>query len=121
MNHVRYQCAQAPDVSLNFAPEYKTDPMLAGGDLTFRADVNYRSAISMREFETAPNVQKPCTLLGASVVWDSANQLYGVRPFGTNLTNEAVRGTMTVASGVGARLVTWQPPRQGGVETTARY
>jgi iron complex outermembrane receptor protein len=111
----------APDVSSNVSVAYHTDPIIAGGALTFRGDLNYRSTVYLREFGLEGDYNDPVTMLGASIKWDSPNEDYSIRLFGTNLTNEAYHPTLTASALLGGAGGPWNKPRQYGIELSAKF
>jgi iron complex outermembrane receptor protein len=113
--------ANAPKVLLNFGASYKTDPVIAGGYLSFRADLNYRSRVYFREFKALADSQAPNALLSASVAWTSEDDKYSVRVFGKNLTGRNYYSQLAQATSLGSRFISWGAPRQIGVEVKAGF
>ena len=110
----------APKRSANAGVAYRTDPM-DFGRLTARADVSYRSTIYFREFNEPLDAQKPYTLVNLALIWDSPDEKYRVRLYGTNITNEGYIGRLNSADAFGSRFVVWGAPRQVGVELKANF
>lgn len=110
----------APKRSANAGVAYRTDP-LSFGRLTARADVSYRSTFYFREFNNPLDAQKDYTLLNLALIWDSPDEKYRVRLYGTNVTNEAHIVRMGSSDNFGSRFVTWGAPRQVGVELKANF
>jgi iron complex outermembrane recepter protein len=111
----------APKVSLNFGAAYRTDPILAGGRVTARADISYRSAVSFAYFDLPLDTQTPYTVLNANLIWDSPDDRYQVRLFGTNLLNSAYIESMLESAAQGSRLINWGSPRQVGLELKTKF
>jgi iron complex outermembrane recepter protein len=110
-----------PETSITLGLAYETGPVIAGGPLTFRVDTNYRSDYYLRPFNQPADQQDAYTLVNGSVSWDSQNDAFTVRLFGSNLTDEDYYASMGAASQQGSRLVTWGAPQQVGIELQARF
>ncbi len=110
----------APEVSANLGLAYTTDPSDIG-TWTFRADGSYRSKYYFREFNADADSQEAVGLLNLAIIWDSPDDKYRVRLYGTNVTNEDYLVRMAGATALGGRFVTWGPPRQLGAEFMARF
>lgn len=111
----------APDYSVNIGAEYRTDPVIAGGTLTFRTDLAYKSRIYYREFGRQADSQEGYALLNASVQWKSADENYSVRLYGRNLTNEDYLTSIATTSLTGNRFGRWGAPRQYGIELRTKF
>lgn len=111
----------APDYSANAGISYETLPVIAGGSLTFRGDLSFKSRIFFREFGDVRDSQESNTVLNASIQWTSENGNYSVRAYGRNLTNEVYYSSLAQTSFLGNRFATWGAPRQYGVELRARF
>lgn len=111
----------APGFSGNFGFSYETNPILAGGALTFRGDLSYKSRIQFREFDNDADSQEAYALLGASVQWTSPDGRYFVRAFGRNLTDEEYYQGLAQSSLTGTRFVSWGAPRQIGIELRTNF
>lgn len=111
----------APDVSVNVGFDYRTEPVIAGGSLTFRGDLGYKSRIYFREFGNNADSQPAYALVNASIQWSSADERYSIRLFGRNLTGEDYRVSLAQTSFVGNRFGLWGPPRQYGVELRTKF
>jgi iron complex outermembrane receptor protein len=110
----------SPRLSGDFGIAYRTDPM-SFGRLTARLDASYRSRTFFREFNADIDSQAPYGLLNLNVIWDSPDQRYMVRLYGTNLANQAYIQAMGDSTNVGTRYVTWGAPRQIGAEVKVRF
>jgi iron complex outermembrane receptor protein len=110
----------APKRSINGGIAYRSDPF-SFGRLTARADVSYRSSFYFREFNNPLDGQDAYTLTNLALIWDSPDDKYRVRLYGTNVTNEARIIRMSSSDQLGARFVTWGAPRQFGVELKANF
>lgn len=108
--------SNSPDFSANVGAAYETDPVLAGGALTFRADLAYKSRIFFREFGNNADSQSAYALLDASVTWRSADERFSARIFGRNLTSSDYVQGLAQSSATGTRFGTWGAPRQIGIE-----
>ena len=113
--------ANSPKISFNFGLAYRSDPILAGGRVTARADVSYRSEIYFREFNLPLDSQDQYTLVNASLIWDSPDETFRIRAFVTNLTGEDYITRMGASDNFGSRYVTWGAPRQVGLELRANF
>ncbi len=111
----------APDVSVNVGFDYRTQPVIAGGSLTFRSDLGFKSRVFFREFNNVADSQPAYAVLSSSVQWSSADDRYSVRIYGKNLTNEDYLISLAQTSFVGNRFGLWGAPRQYGVELRTRF
>ena len=111
---------QSPKVASNFGVGYRTTPA-DFGTLSFRADVSQRSRQYFREFNGPLDSQDGYALLNGSITWQSPDEKYQVRLFGTNLTNKPYISRMDSSDSLGARFISWGAPRQYGVELRARF
>jgi iron complex outermembrane receptor protein len=111
----------APKVLSNITVGYTTDPVLADGTLDFRLDVNYRSEVTLREFDTDSDRTDPITLIGVSAKWVSASEDYSVRLYVENLSDEAYYEFASASSQSGYAFATWNTPRQYGLELKANF
>ncbi|MFK7831162.1 MAG: TonB-dependent receptor [Congregibacter sp.] len=111
----------APEVSSNVSIGYATDPILAGGTVDLRLDVNYRSEVTLREFDLASDRNDPITLVGVSAMWRSASEGYSVRFYVDNLTDEAYYEFASASSQSGYAFATWNTPRLYGVELNVNF
>jgi iron complex outermembrane recepter protein len=116
-----FRLPNTPETSVTLGIAYETGPIIAGGPLTFRVDTNYRSDYYLRPFNQPADQQEAFTLVNGSVTWESQNETYLVRLFGSNLTDEDYYASMGAASQQGSRLVTWGAPQQVGIELQARF
>ena len=108
--------SNAPDFSFNFGGAIETDPVIAGGRLTFRGDLAYKSRIFFREFGNVADSQGAYILADASVTWRNADENFSVRVYGRNLTGEDYIQALAQSSATGTRFGTWGAPRQFGIE-----
>lgn len=115
------QLNYAPKVLSNITVGYTTDPVLADGTLDFRLDVNYRSEVTLREFDTDSDRTDPITLIGVSAKWVSASEDYSVRLYVENLSDEAYYEFASASSQSGYAFATWNTPRQYGLELKANF
>lgn len=113
--------AKAPKFSMNLSAAYQTDPVIAGGSLTARADVSYRSKMYFREFNLPDDTQKSYSIVDLALVWDSPDEKYKVRLFVENLTNKDYINYLTASSPDGSNIANWGTPRQAGVELRAAF
>lgn len=111
----------APKRSANAGVAYRTDP-LSFGHLTARANVSYRPNFYFREFNLPLDAQKAYTLMNLAPIWDSPDEKYRVRLYGTNITNEAhiVRMNSSDNFGSFARGASRQAERDSMNELTRR-
>ncbi len=110
----------SPEWSINLGAAYTTGPTTAGS-FTARADVGYRSETFFREFNQPLDSQSAYTLLNLSFIWTDPDEVYSVRLYGNNVTDEAYIAHMGSADAFGARFVSYGPPRQVGVELRVHY
>ncbi|WP_293363091.1 TonB-dependent receptor [Phenylobacterium sp.] len=113
--------SNAPKTSINVGVAYRSDPILAGGPITARADLSYRSKIYFREFNDPLDAQDAYAILNAALIWDSPDGTYRVRAFATNLTGEDYIVRMGSSDNFGSRFVSWGAPRQIGLELRANF
>ena len=111
----------APAVTANIGASYVTGPVILGGALTFRGDVNYKSRIQFREFDVEADSQESYALLSSSVTWNSPEEDFAIRVYGTNLTNEAYKSWLASSSLVNSRIFAYGAPRQFGIEISADF
>jgi iron complex outermembrane receptor protein len=91
------------------------------GRVTARAELYLSSKFYFREFNLPLDSQDSYGRLNLSAVWESPSERYRVRAWATNVTNEAYLSTLGTSDNFGARFINWAPPRQYGVELTARF
>jgi len=108
-----------PEITANFVAGYEFPPQ-PWGQISANADINYQS-----EYESvtlnAPGTQGQArTLIGASLVWASANDHYQVSVFGRNLLNRVYRVSGNAVAGLW-NFTNYAPPRTFGVELQARF
>ena len=108
--------SNAPDFSFNVGGSFETEPVIAGGRLTFRADLSHKSRIFYREFGNNADSQGAYMLADASVTWRNADENFSVRVYGRNLLGEDYIQALAQSSATGTRFGTWGAPRQFGVE-----
>lgn len=109
-----------PKLATNFGIGYRTTPSDIGTVL-LRADLSQRSRQYFREFNLPLDAQSAYALLSASIMWESPDERYRVRIYGTNLTNKGYVAQMDSSDNFGARFVTWGAPRQIGIELRAGF
>ncbi|MDP3747669.1 MAG: TonB-dependent receptor [Phenylobacterium sp.] len=110
----------APTESVNAGVSYRTGD-LAFGRLTFRADMAQRTRIHFREFGGPLNEQSGYTILNLAMIWDSPDDKYRVRVYGSNVTDKEYITTLQGSQANGSRFTTWGAPRQVGVELRANF
>jgi iron complex outermembrane receptor protein len=113
--------SNAPKTSINLGVAYRSDPVLAGGRITARADLSYRSKIYFREFNDPLDAQDSYAIVNAALIWDSPDETYRIRAFVTNLTGEDYIVRMGSSDNFGSRFVSWGAPRQAGLELRASF
>ncbi|MFK8018788.1 MAG: TonB-dependent receptor [Pseudomonadales bacterium] len=111
----------APEVSGNFSIGYRTDPIFSEGTLDLRLDANYRSEVTLREFDLESDRTDTITLVGVSAKWTSASENYSVRLYVDNLTDEGYYEFASAASQSGYAFATWNTPRQYGLEFNVNF
>ncbi len=110
----------APESSLNLGLNYRWTET-AFGQWSARLDASYRDTTYFREFNNPLDSQAAYTILNANLIWNSPQDAYAVRIFGTNLTDEEYIARMGSSDNFGSRYVSWGAPRQMGVEVRARF
>lgn len=110
----------SPKASGNLGVQYRTD-VQPYGRLTARAEVYLSSAIYFREFNGPLDRQGSYGRLNVNLVWDSPDEKFSARAWMSNVTDEAIISTLGTSDNFGARYITWSPPRQFGLELTARF
>jgi iron complex outermembrane receptor protein len=110
----------SPERSGNIGIQYKSRPGELG-QFTARADLYLSSEMYFREFNLPLDRQDAYSRLNLTLIWDSPDDRFTVRAWGTNVTDEAYIATMGTSDNFGARYINWAPPRQYGVELTARF
>lgn len=106
----------SPDLSANLSLAYNTGPVIAGGSMDLRFDINYRGEIALREFGLAEDIVDAVTLLGLSAKWLSPEENYSLRFYVDNLSDEAYNEFSNASNQNGAQFSTWNTPRQYGVQ-----
>ena len=106
----------APNVTANIGASYQTDPVIFGGSLAFRGDVNYTSRRQYREFDTEADSQAGYALLSGSVTWNSPDENFFIRLYGRNLTNKAYKDWLATSSLTNSQFFVFGAPRQYGIE-----
>lgn len=111
----------APKVSVNLGVDI-TPGQVFGGDLNFRADTSYRSETFVRETND-PRLERnrPYFITNASLSWTSPNDRFLVRAFVTNLFDEVYITQSQWSATIGARAVSYNTPRQYGLETQFKF
>lgn len=104
-----------------FSIGYGTDPILSEGTLDLRLDTNYRSEVTLREFDLESDRTDTITLVGVSAKWTSASENYSVRLYVDNLTDEGYYEFASAASQSGYAFATWNTPRQYGLEFNVNF
>lgn len=111
---------RSPKVSSNIGLSYKTDAT-DRGRIIARLDASYRAKSFYREFNDPLDAQKGYVLLNANLIWESPDEKYRVRLYGTNLTKKAYIAALDSSDAFGSRFITWGAPRQVGVEVKRSF
>ena len=111
---------EAPKFSGNLGIAYRTAES-AHGRFTIRTDLSYRSRYYLREFNGPLDTQEAFALINAGLIWDSPDEQFRVRLFVNNLTNKAYVARMDSSDNFGARFISWNAPRQYGVELRTNF
>lgn len=111
----------APDFSANVGFTYVTEPIIAGGSLTFQGDLEFKSRVFFREFNDRRDSQAGYALINSSITWTSDNENYSLRLFGKNLTGQDYWSQAVYTSLTDNLIPTWGTPRQYGVELKAKF
>jgi iron complex outermembrane receptor protein len=109
----------APGFSGNLSTAYRTDEYDWGG-LLFRADVAARSRIYFRPFNEPADSQTGYGVLNLSATWNSPDDVYSVRVFDNNVTDQAYIVTQDSSPGLG-RYITYGNPNQYGIQLKANF
>jgi iron complex outermembrane receptor protein len=91
------------------------------GRLIARGDLSYRSKVYFREFNASLDGQDAYTIANLALIWEAPDDDYSIRLYTNNVTDEAYITRMGSADVLGARFVTYNSPRQIGVEFRAKY
>jgi len=110
----------APRFSSNVGISYRSNKY-DWGDLLGRIDIAYRSKTYFREFNQPLDAQDAFTLVNMSLIWTDPSDRYSARLFGNNVTNVPYFVFLATSEQVGRRSVVWGPPRQVGLELTAKF
>ena len=111
---------EAPKFSGNLGIAYRTAAS-GHGRFTIRTDLSYRSKYYLREFNGPLDTQEAFALINAGLIWDSPDERFRVRLFVNNLTNKAYVARMDSSDNFGARFISWNAPRQYGVELRTNF
>ncbi|PQM27099.1 hypothetical protein CVO77_19305 [Sphingopyxis lindanitolerans] len=111
---------EAPKFSGNLGVAYRTAAS-SHGRFTLRTDVSYRSKYYLREFNGPLDTQNAFALINAGLIWDSPEERFRVRLFVNNLTNKAYIARMDSSDNFGARFISWNTPRQYGIELRSNF
>ena len=110
----------SPKASGNLGVQYRTG-MESYGRLTARAEVYLSSKFYFREFNGPLDTQDSYGRLNLNLVWESPDERFTTRAWMTNVTDVAIISTLGTSDNFGARFINWAPPRQFGLELTARF
>jgi iron complex outermembrane receptor protein len=111
---------EAPKFSANLGVAYRTAAS-SSGRFTLRTDVSYRSKYYLREFNGPLDTQNAFALINSGLIWDSPQEQFRVRLFVNNLTNKAYIAKMDSSDNFGARFISWNTPRQYGIELRSNF
>ncbi len=107
----------APDTSTNVGISYNT-LLSGGGSLSASLDASYRSRVYYREFDNKDDSTDPYTIMNLNVNWNSSDDMWGVRLFVRNLTDEDYITNIQGSNTTYGRQGSWNMPRQAGFEVT---
>jgi iron complex outermembrane recepter protein len=110
----------SPELSYSLRGEY-TAPLASEAQLTFAADVSYKSEQFFSEFNDPVEGTGAYTLLDARISYRAANERWSASLWGKNLTDELVEsGSFAVSL---SRTIgrTYLPPRTYGVTFDYRF
>lgn len=110
----------APEFSGNLGVAYRTSDSDIGR-FTVRGDLGYRSKYYLREFNGPLDTQSAFAIVNAALIWDSPQEDFRVRLFVNNLTNKAYIARMDSSDNFGARFISWNRPRQYGIEVRTNF
>lgn len=113
--------SNAPNFSTNLGLAYTSDPVLAGGTITLRGDLSYRSQVFFREFNNPLDAQNAYAIVNLGLTWTAPSDKLRVRLFGNNVFNKAAIVQMDSSDNFGSRYVSWNSPRQFGVEIKSSF
>jgi iron complex outermembrane recepter protein len=108
---------KSPNFSAYVTPDYRI-PLSEGSSLYLDATVEYNSGM----YFEADNIlkQSAYTRFNASIRWQSKDDRYYARLWGTNLGNESVINYSSTL-GDGTRDITYDAPRQYGITVGAKF
>jgi iron complex outermembrane recepter protein len=114
--------SHSPKLSINFGFDVTPKLEVMGGSLNLRADGSYRSETFVREFNN-PLLErnKPYFIANASLGWTNASEKLQVRGFVTNLFNEVYLTQSQWSAPIQTRTVSYNQPRQYGVEVQLKF
>jgi iron complex outermembrane recepter protein len=115
-NYLNY----SPRASGNLGVQYATG-LLDIGQITARAEMYMTSRFYFREFNQRLDSQSGFSRVNLALMWHSPDDRYSARAYVTNATDKAYLSTMGTSDNFGARFVNWGPPRQFGLDVTARF
>ncbi len=108
---------KSPHFSANLTPDFKI-PLSNGASVHLNATLEYNSGIY---FEPDNLLKQPAyTRVNASIRWESRDDRYYARLWGTNLGNKAVLNYSSTL-GDGTRDVTYEAPRQYGISVGMKF
>lgn len=105
----------APEFSGNLSVAYRTSETNFG-NFTLRGDLGYRGKYYLREFNGPLDTQSAFAVANTALIWDSPKRTFRVRLFANNITNESYIARMDASDNFGARFISWNQPRQYGIE-----
>ncbi len=115
--------AQLPKYSLNGLVRYDLPISPEMGGISFQFDWKYTGKVFLDADNNRLHTQKAYGIIGARVAWTSADDLYTLQVFGSNLTNKQVAGwSFDIAGFVGNRATIWgQRPRSFGIQAGMKF
>ncbi len=112
----------SPKLSVNFGFDVTPKAEVFGGSVIFRADGSYRSETFVRETNN-PQFERndPYFIANASVTWSDSSEKFQVRGFVTNLFDEIYLTQSQWSAPIQTRSVSYNQPRQYGVEVQVKF
>ena len=112
----------APEVSVNAGFDFTPQAKILGGSVNLRADGSYRSETFVREFND-PVLERndPYFIANASISWTDASDSFTLRGYASNIFNETYLTQAQWSAPIQSRAVSYNLPRQYGVELQYRF
>jgi iron complex outermembrane receptor protein len=120
-NLAGHRITKSPRFTGNAGVQYKTSPLGGVGAFTLRGEVYNSSSQYYSEFNTPADREGGYTLFNAFLLLDTIGDRFQVRAYGKNLSDRRYFNFLTRSQFTGTPLVSYAPPRQYGIEVSARF